>query len=59
MQEAILESNAQFKKRQIDMLEIEHQYNIKIAELKIKKLKLEIELLENRISSTQLILNGK
>lgn len=29
------------------MLEVEHKYNIKIAELKIKKLELEIQLLEN------------
>lgn len=52
MQEALLNSNTEFKKKQLDMLEVEHQYNIKIAELKIKKLNLEIELLENKKNSS-------
>lgn len=33
------------------MLEVEHTYNIKISELKIKKLQLEIGLLENQLNT--------
>lgn len=52
VQETILQSNTQFKEKQLHMLEVEHQYNVQIAELKIKKLKLEIEILENKKNST-------
>ncbi|CAH0727114.1 unnamed protein product, partial [Brenthis ino] len=48
LQESILKSNCQFKKKQLDMLEVEHQYNVRIAELKLKKLELEIKLLEKK-----------
>lgn len=52
MQETILKSNIDFKKKQLDMLELEHQYNVRIAELKIKKLEMEIKLLEKKNSSS-------
>ncbi|KAF9406489.1 hypothetical protein HW555_013168 [Spodoptera exigua] len=48
MRQTIVESNAAFKKRQLEMMEEEHAYNVEIAKLKIQKLKLEISLLENK-----------
>lgn len=44
----IIQSNIRFKKRHLEMLETEHSYNIEIAKLKIKKLELEIEILEHK-----------
>ncbi|XP_045456787.1 uncharacterized protein LOC123666777 [Melitaea cinxia] len=46
--QAIINSNIDFKKKQLEMLEVEHKFSVKISELKIKKLELEIELLENQ-----------
>lgn len=37
------------------MLEVEHTYNIKISELKIKKLELEIGLIENQLKTNSKI----
>ncbi|KAJ8705243.1 hypothetical protein PYW07_000743 [Mythimna separata] len=51
MRQTILESNTDFKKRQLEMMEIEHTYNIKIAQLKIRKMELEIAILENKKNS--------
>jgi hypothetical protein len=48
VRQTIMQSNIDFKKRQLEMMELEHQYNIKIASLKIRKLELEIALLENK-----------
>lgn len=47
---SIAESNIEFKKKQMQFLEEEHKLNIEIAELKVKKLKLEIALLEQKKS---------
>ncbi|CAG4993573.1 unnamed protein product [Parnassius apollo] len=48
IQQTIIKSNTDFKKRQLEMMEEEHIYNIKIAKLKIKKLELQISLLESQ-----------
>ncbi|CAK1587863.1 unnamed protein product [Parnassius mnemosyne] len=46
--QTIVKSNTDFKKRQLEMMEEEHKYNIKIANLKIRKLELQISLLESQ-----------
>ncbi|KOB72626.1 Uncharacterized protein OBRU01_11960 [Operophtera brumata] len=48
MRQSITKSNIDFKKRQIEMLEVEHLNNVKIAELKIIKLELQIALLQHK-----------
>ncbi|KAL0859379.1 hypothetical protein ABMA27_010570 [Loxostege sticticalis] len=53
--QAIIYSNLDFKNRQIEMLEVEHTYKIKISELKIKKLELEIGLIENQLKTNSKI----
>lgn len=47
----MINCNIIYKRRQIEMLEAEHALNITIAELKIKKLKLEISLLEKKLKN--------
>lgn len=42
-----MESNITFKKRQLEILEEEHRFNIEIAKLKIQKLQLQISILES------------
>ncbi|XP_063821426.1 uncharacterized protein LOC135071594 [Ostrinia nubilalis] len=48
MRQSIVDSNVHFKERHLEMMKVEHEYNIKIAKLKIKKLELEIDLLESK-----------
>ncbi|XP_046963619.1 uncharacterized protein LOC124532637 [Vanessa cardui] len=45
--EDILRSNREFKEKQLEMLDLEHKYKIETYNLKIKKLKLQIEALEH------------
>ncbi|XP_059056619.1 uncharacterized protein LOC131850426 [Achroia grisella] len=48
MRESIVQNNIAFKRRNLEMLEVEHAYNIRILKLKIKKLELEIDLLKSK-----------
>ncbi|XP_046971886.1 uncharacterized protein LOC124538748 isoform X2 [Vanessa cardui] len=50
--EDILRSNREFKEKQLEMLDLEHKYKIETYNLKIKKLKLQIEALEHSKKSS-------
>ncbi|KAL4719349.1 hypothetical protein ACJJTC_011318 [Scirpophaga incertulas] len=47
--QAIIDSNINFKKPQLELLEIEHKYKTQISKLKIKKLNQEIEILQKQL----------
>ncbi|KAJ8730296.1 hypothetical protein PYW07_017334 [Mythimna separata] len=51
IRQTIIQSNTDLKKRQLEMMEVEHAYNIKIAKLKIRKMELEIAILVNKKNS--------
>ncbi|KAG7298160.1 hypothetical protein JYU34_018939 [Plutella xylostella] len=48
VQQAILDSNAIMKKRQMEMMEEEHELKKTLLKLKIKKIQLELSLLEGK-----------
>ncbi|XP_075985788.1 uncharacterized protein LOC142982931 [Anticarsia gemmatalis] len=51
VKEAIARHYVHFKRRQMQMMEVEHAYNVKIAKMKMKKLEMEIAILKSHKDS--------